>query len=41
MDYRPHRNLDVWKKSIEFVKDIYQATEPFTKSEIYGRASLM
>jgi four helix bundle protein len=41
MDYRPHRNLDVWKKSMEFVKDVYQATELFPKSEIYGLISQM
>ncbi len=39
MDYRPHRKLDVWKKSMEFVRDIYQATEQFPKSEIYGLSS--
>ncbi len=41
MDYRPHRKLDVWKKSMGFVKDIYQATEQFPKSEIYGLTSQM
>ncbi len=41
MDYRPHRDLDVWKKSMEFVKDVYQATDPFLKSEIYGLISQM
>ncbi len=41
MDYRPHRKLDVWKKSLEFVKDIYQVTEVFPKSEIYGLTAQM
>ena len=41
MDTRPHRNLDVWKKSMDFVKHIYQATETFPKSEIYGLSSQM
>lgn len=41
MDYRAHRKLDIWKKSIEFVRDIYQATEKFPKSEIYGLTSQM
>ncbi len=41
MDYRPHRKLDVWKKSMEFVRDIYQATEQFPKREIYGFTSQM
>lgn len=34
-----HRNLDVWKKSIDFVTIIYKATESFPKSEIYGLTS--
>ena len=41
MDSRAHRNLDVWKKSMAFVKDIYQATELFPSSEIYGLTSQM
>jgi len=41
MDSRAHRKLDVWKKSMIFVKDIYQATESFPKSEIYGLISQM
>ena len=41
MDYRSHRNLDVWKKSMEFVRDIYQTTEPFPNAEIYGLTSQM
>lgn len=31
-----HKKLDVWKKSIEFVSDIYQSTDKFPKTEIYG-----
>ena len=41
MEYRPHRKLDVWKKSMEFVKDIYEATNSFPKSEVYGLTSQM
>jgi len=41
MDYRPHRKLDVWKKSMEFVKDLYKATKAFPKSEVYGLTSQM
>ncbi len=41
MDYRPHRKLDVWKKSMEFVRHIYQTTAPFPKAEIYGLTSQM
>ena len=41
MDYRPHRKLDVWKKSMEFVRNIYEATAPFPKAEIYCLTSQM
>jgi len=30
------RDLDVWKLSIEIVKNIYQLTNKFPNSEIYG-----
>lgn len=41
MDSRQHRKLDVWHKSMHFVKDIYQVTETFPKHEIYGLVSQM
>lgn len=41
IDHRPHRKLDVWKRSMEFVKDTYQVTEAFPKSEVYGLISQM
>jgi four helix bundle protein len=31
-----HKDLDVWKKSINFVTRIYRVTEPFPKTEIFG-----
>ncbi len=31
-----HRNLLVWKKSIDFVTKIYKITEHFPKTEMYG-----
>jgi len=31
-----HKNLEIWKLSIRFVKDIYKITNQFPKSEIYG-----
>ena len=31
-----HKDLDVWKKSIAFVKEIYEITKWFPKEEIYG-----
>lgn len=36
MDLRPHRKLDVWKKSMDFVSDVYKFTALFPKDEIYG-----
>ena len=41
MDSRAHRKLDVWKRSMEFVRDIYQVTEAFPKAELYGLTSQM
>ena len=41
MDKRPHRNFDVWEKAISFVKEVYQATDNFPKSEIDGLISQM
>lgn len=34
-----YKDLDVWKKSIDLVKQIYQITEAFPKSEIFGLSS--
>ncbi len=34
-----HKDLDVWKNSIEFVTFIYQITESFPKHELYGLTS--
>ena len=36
---RPHENLEVWKKSIEFVVAIYKATDNFPKEEKFGLTS--
>lgn len=33
---RNHMDLDVWKKSIDFIEDIYLMTKQFPKEEIYG-----
>ncbi|MDD3582250.1 MAG: four helix bundle protein [Desulfobacca sp.] len=33
---RSFRDLDVWRKSIDLVKEIYQITGKFPPSEIYG-----
>ncbi|HEX8735593.1 MAG TPA: four helix bundle protein [Pyrinomonadaceae bacterium] len=36
---RPHHNLDVWQKAVDFVIDIYRATEIFPKEERFGLIS--
>ena len=36
---RPHEKLDVWKKSIDLVVDVYRATEAFPKDEKFGLTS--
>ena len=41
VDSRAHRKLEVWKKSMDFVKDIYRATEAFPNFEVYGLVSQM
>src|SRR3989304_8577589 len=38
---KPHRNLDVWKRSIKFVVHVYKVTEKFPSSEQYGITSQM
>ncbi|WP_294620227.1 four helix bundle protein [uncultured Bacteroides sp.] len=36
-----HKDLIVWQKSMQLVKDLYQATKFFPKEEIYGITSQM
>lgn len=36
---RPHENLDVWKKAIEMVTEIYQLTKDFPAEEKFGLIS--
>lgn len=38
---RSFRDLKVWQKGIELVKEIYAATRDFSKEEIYGLSSQM
>lgn len=38
---RSYKDLEVWKKSIDFVEDIYKVTGDFPKNEIYGLTSQM
>lgn len=36
---RPHENLEVWQKAIEFVVLIYTVTKPFPSDEKFGLTS--
>ena len=36
---RPHENLEVWQKAIEFVVMIYERTKPFPSDEKFGLTS--
>jgi len=36
---KTHKDLDVWKKSVDFVVNIYRITSKFPKEEIYGITS--
>ena len=38
---KTYKELIVWKKSMELVKDIYLLTEKFPRSELYGIISQM
>lgn len=38
---RSYRDLDVWKKAIQLVKEIYIITKSFPKEEVYGLSSQM
>lgn len=38
---RDFRDLDVWKKGIEIVKDVYGTVSKFPKQEAYGLVSQM
>ncbi len=36
---RPHRNLDAWNKSVDFVVDVYEITKTFPAEEKFGLIS--
>ncbi len=38
---RPHQNLDVWKKSVDFTVEIYKITENFPQDEKFGLTSVV
>ena len=36
---RPHERLDVWKRSVEFVVQVYKMTDTFPREEKFGLTS--
>ena len=36
-----YKQLKVWQRSIELVKEVYKITDEFPKSELYGLVSQM
>ena len=36
-----HKDLEVWKKSVELAKEVYETTKGFPKDEIFGLTSQM
>jgi four helix bundle protein len=38
---RTHKDLEVWKRAVDFVVDIYAITRYFPKEELYGLTSQM
>jgi four helix bundle protein len=38
---RTYRDLHIWKKGIEVVKDTYKTTDKFSRQEMYGLVSQM
>jgi len=34
-----YRDLEVWKKAMELVTDVYKVTQTFVKEELYGLTS--
>ena len=41
MGIKTYRDLEIWKKGIEVVKDIYKLTQKLPKQEMYGLVSQM
>ena len=38
---KTHKDLDIWKRGLDLVTDIYKFTKNFPKEEIYGLTSQM
>lgn len=41
MKVKSYRDLDIWKKGIELVKEVYSITKTFPQQEMYGLVSQM
>ena len=41
MKIKSYKDLNIWKRSIELVEDIYRLTKSFPKEELYGLTSQM
>jgi len=39
MSERPHRKLEIWKKAMELVTDVYKHTTKYPKEEKFGLTS--
>jgi len=39
MKIKSYKDLNIWKRSIKVVEDIYKITKNFSKEEIYGLTS--
>ena len=39
MKIKSFRDLNIWKRSIKLVEEIYEITKPFPKEEMYGLTS--
>lgn len=40
-ELRTHRDLEVWKNSVQLVSDVYKITESFPHHEIFGLSNQM
>ena len=41
IDVKTHKDLNVWKRSIDFVTSLYKLTSVFPKEEVYGLTNHM
>ncbi|MCK4983723.1 MAG: four helix bundle protein [Victivallaceae bacterium] len=37
MSLRTHRDLEAWKKAMDFAEMVFQATKKFPREEVYGK----